>query len=162
MSLQIKPECKITQNTSHPNWTNPVDAAALGDIHRWVLPKAFPTFCIWESTCSKGTAGRALPTDWGSLLCSNPAGTLLSNWILLVLPLHFKGAFFPFSFGCSSAQKAPDWEGWLLSKVHKMKPPFVAQEKNQLGMTSPCAPKGDQQGPPGTAAEQPQTSQGVL
>lgn len=45
--------------------------------------------------------------------------------------------FFPFSFGCSSAQKAPDWEEWLLSKVHKMKPLFVAQEENQLEMTSP-------------------------
>lgn len=41
-----------------------------------------------------------------------PPETLLSYWILLVLLLHFKGAFFPFSFGCSLAQKVPDrrWE----------------------------------------------------
>lgn len=52
-------------------------------------------------------AGRALPMGWGSLLCFNPPETLLSYWILLVLPLHFKEAFFPLSFGCSSAQRPP-------------------------------------------------------
>lgn len=107
VSSQNKPECKIAHNTLHPNWINPVDAAALGDIHMHILPKAFGTFCIWESTCTRGTAH-----GLGLFALFKPPGTLLSYWILLVLLLHFKGAFFPFSFGCSLAQKVPDrrWE----------------------------------------------------
>lgn len=97
-------------------------------IHQWNC---------WE-------VGRALPTGCSSLLCSNPPEALLSYQILLVLPLHFKGAFFTLSFDCSSAQKALKWT-WvmagkecLLIRVHKMKPPFVAQEEKQLEIISLC------------------------